>query len=41
MKILIISPHPDNETLGCGGTILKLFYRRKLSFFIKMKKVEI
>ena len=23
MKILIISPHPDDEVLGCGGTIKK------------------
>ena len=23
MKILIFAPHPDEETLGCGGTLLK------------------
>ena len=23
MKIMVISPHPDDETLGCGATLLK------------------
>ena len=23
MNIIVVSPHPDDETLGCGGTLLK------------------
>jgi LmbE family N-acetylglucosaminyl deacetylase len=26
-KVLVISPHPDDEILGCGGTIKKLISR--------------
>ena len=24
MRILVVSPHPDDETLGAGGTLLKM-----------------
>ena len=27
MNVLIIAPHPDDEVLGCGGTIAKYSQR--------------
>ena len=37
-NILIIAPHPDDETLGCGGTLLKL--RSKKKKFIDNHKIK-
>lgn len=33
-KILIISPHPDDEVLGCGGTIKKLASKGCIIFIL-------
>ena len=40
-KILVIAPHPDDETLGCGGTLLRHnFYNDEVNciFVTNLKK---
>ena len=34
MNILIISPHLDDETLGCGGTILKYSKKNNIDLLL-------
>ena len=38
MNIVVISPHPDDETLGCGGTLLKHKYNNDDIYWIIMTK---
>ncbi|MDD4712268.1 MAG: PIG-L family deacetylase [Bacteroidales bacterium] len=39
-KILIISPHPDDEILGCGGLIIQMIQQGKEVFIVFMTKGE-
>ena len=39
MKVLVISVHPDDETLGCGGTILKHSENKDEIFWLILTKV--
>ena len=39
LKILIISPHPDDETLGCGGTLLKFGKENNILYCTQIKKI--
>lgn len=33
-KVLVVAPHPDDETLGCGGTLLKHKKNRDQLFWL-------
>lgn len=41
MKIMVISPHPDDETLGAGGSILKLKDLGNEIYWLNITDVEI
>ena len=38
MKILVIAPHPDDEVLGCGGTIKKHIQTGDQMYFFEVTK---
>ena len=40
MKILVISVHPDDETLGCGGTLLKHSRQGDEIFWLILTKLD-
>ncbi|MFA5339650.1 MAG: PIG-L deacetylase family protein [Candidatus Omnitrophota bacterium] len=40
MNILVVSPHPDDETLGCGGTLLKHLAGKDKVFWLILTNVS-
>lgn len=40
MNVLVISPHPDDETLGAGGTILKLVNEGHQVFWLNITNMK-
>ena len=39
-KVIIVAPHPDDETLGCGGTILKHIDKGDEVFWLVMTTIK-
>jgi LmbE family N-acetylglucosaminyl deacetylase len=40
MKVLVISVHPDDETLGCGGTLLKHVENGDETYWMNITKAD-
>lgn len=40
MNVLIVSPHPDDETLGAGGTLLKYKYNGNKIFWLNITNMK-
>ena len=38
MKVLALAAHPDDETLGCGGTLLKHRANGDEIFWLRKRK---
>lgn len=38
--VLVIAPHPDDETLGCGGTLSRLIKEGKAVHWLLMTGME-
>ena len=39
-KVLVIATHPDDETLGCGGALLRHMQNKDKMFWLIMTKMS-